>query len=84
MFEVIILLNISFLPLISSNLLNFPPVTVLLYIYDLLKLYKLSYPILAHIPPYDKIISFSMLNYGYGGLIRKLFIFLFSGINPLI
>ena len=59
-------------------------VTVLLCIHGCLNLYELSYPILAHTPPYDEIISSSMLDCGYGGPIQKLFTLLFPGINPSI
>ena len=59
-------------------------VTVLLCIHGPLNLYELSYPISAHTPPYDKIISSFMLDYGCGGPIRKLFTLFFPGINPSI
>ena len=89
MFGVIILLKypilLWYLQLVKAFLQSIiQNVTVLLCIHGSLNLYELSYPIPAHTPPYNKIIPSFMLDCGYGGLIKKLFTLLFSGINPLI
>ena len=89
MFGVIILLKypvlLWYLQLVEAFLQSIiQNVTVLLCIHGSLNLYELSYPILAHTPPYNKIIPSSMLDCGCGGLIRKSFTLLFPGMNPPI